>query len=63
MLELKEVMVQKAQFTPENCHRITWAILDNGHAFFADVKMTINFQGPDQVANMQSYLINILRNI
>jgi hypothetical protein len=63
MLELKEAITQKAQFTPENCRQITWAILDNGHAFFNKVKTTIDFQRPDQMAYLQSYLIDISRNI
>ncbi len=44
-LELKEVNALKAKFTPENCQRITWAILDNGRAYFDDVKMMLDFQG------------------
>ncbi len=33
-LELKEVVAQKVRFTLENCHWITWAILDDGRTFF-----------------------------
>jgi hypothetical protein len=33
-LELKEVYVLKDKFSLENRRRITWAILDNGRAFF-----------------------------
>jgi hypothetical protein len=62
MLELKEVYALKASFTAENCHRITWAILDDGRVFFDDVKMTINFMGQDMTFS-QSYLIDILNNI
>ncbi len=29
-LELKEVNALKAKFSPENCQRITWVILDDG---------------------------------
>jgi hypothetical protein len=58
MLELKEVYALKASFTAENCRRITWAILDDGRAFFDDVKTTINFTGQD-ITFPQSYLINI----
>jgi hypothetical protein len=61
-LELKEVYALKASFTAENCHRITWAILDDGRAFFNDVKTMINFTGQD-ITFPQSYLINILNNI
>ncbi len=40
-LELKEVMALKSSFTAEHCRRITWAILDNGWAYFDDVKTTL----------------------
>ena len=62
-LELKEVMAQKSSFTPEHCRRITWAILDDGRAHFDDVKTTLNFQGLDDPAFPQSYLIDILCNV
>jgi hypothetical protein len=61
-LELKEVYALKAKFTPEHCRRITWAILDDGRAFFDDVKTTIDFTGPD-MSFPQSYLIDILNNV
>jgi hypothetical protein len=62
-LELKKVYALKASFTAENCRRITWAILDDGRAFFDDVKTKIDFtQGQDMVFP-QSYLIDILNNI
>jgi hypothetical protein len=61
-LELKEVYALKAKFTPEHCQRITWAILDDGRAFFDDVKTTIDFTGPE-MSFPQSYLIDILNNI
>jgi hypothetical protein len=62
MLKLKELYVLKASFTAENCRRITWAILDDGRAFFNDVKMTIDFAGPD-ITFPQLYLIDILNNV
>ena len=52
----------KAKFTPEHCRRITWAILDDGRAFFDDIKTTIDFAGPD-MSFPQSYLIDILNNV
>ena len=52
----------KASFTAENCRRITWAILDDGRAFFNNVKTTINFTGQD-ITFPQLYLIDILNNI
>jgi hypothetical protein len=61
-LKLKEVHALKAKFTPEHCQRITWAILDDGCAFFDDVKTTIDFTGPDR-SFPQSYLIDILNNV
>jgi hypothetical protein len=59
---LKEVYALKASFTAENCRRITWEILDDGRAFFDDVKTTIDFTGPDMTFP-QSYLIDILNNV
>jgi hypothetical protein len=41
MLKLKEVYALKAKFTPENCHRITWAISYNGCTFFIDGKTNL----------------------
>ena len=61
-LKLKEVYALKAKFTPEHCRRITWAILDDGRAFFDDVKTTIDFTGPD-MSFPQLYLIDILNNV
>jgi hypothetical protein len=60
--ELKEVYALKASFTPENCRRITWAILDDGWAFFDDVKTTIDFTSPE-MSFPQPYLINILNKV
>jgi hypothetical protein len=60
-LELKEVYALKSKFSPKNCRRITWAILDNGHEFFDDVKTTMDFTGPEMLFP-QSYLIGILNN-
>jgi hypothetical protein len=62
-LELKEVMALKSSFTVEHCCRITWAILDNGLAYFDDVKTTLDFWGPDPPMFPQLYLINILQNV
>jgi hypothetical protein len=61
-LELKEVYALKSKFSPKNCRRITWSILDNGHAFFDDIKTTIHFTGPE-MSFPQSYLIDILNNV
>ena len=62
MLKLKEVYALKAKFTPKHCRRITWAILDNGRAFFDNVKTTIDFTGPD-MSFPWSYLIDILNSV
>jgi hypothetical protein len=62
-LKIKEVYALKASFTAKNCRRITWAILDDGRAFFDDVRTTNKSnQGTDMVFP-QSYLIYILNNI
>ncbi len=61
-LELKEVYALKDKFSPENCRRITWAILDDGRAFFDDVKTTIDFTVPEMTFP-QSFLIDILNSV
>ncbi len=48
VLDLKEVMAQKQAFTAEHCCRITWAIIDNGHAYFDNVKTTLDFHRHDE---------------
>ncbi len=63
VLDLKEVMVQKQTFNAKHCHRITWAIIDDGCAYFDDVKTTLDFSGPDKPVFPQSYLIDILKNV
>ncbi len=62
-LELMEVMAQKSSFTAEHCHRITWAIIDDGGAHFDNIKTTLDFRGPDEPVFPQSFLIDILRNV
>ncbi len=62
-LELKEVMALKSSFTAEHCRRITWAILDDGQAYFDNLKTTLNIRGPDPPMFPQSYLIDILQNV
>jgi hypothetical protein len=61
-LELKEVYTLKASFSLENCCRITWAILDNGRAFFNNAKTMIDFTGLEMTFP-QLYLIDILNNV
>jgi hypothetical protein len=61
--EMKEVELLKASFTPKHCRWVTWAILDDGRTFFDDVKIMLDFQGPDQIVFPQSYIIDISRNI
>jgi hypothetical protein len=60
--KLKEVGTLKLKFSPKNCYRITWAILDNRRAFFDNSKTTIDFTGPE-MSFPQSYLIDILNNV
>jgi hypothetical protein len=59
-LELKEAKDLKTKFTPENCCHLTWAILDDGRAYFNNVKTMLNFQGAKHVVFSQLYLINIM---
>ena len=61
-LDLKEVMALKDKFSPEHCQQITWAILDDGRAFFDDVKTTIDFNGSN-FSFPQSYLTDILNSV
>jgi hypothetical protein len=42
-LKLKEVYTLKLKFSPKNCRCITWAILDNGRAFFDDCQNNNGF--------------------
>jgi hypothetical protein len=58
VLNLKEVMAQKQAFTAEDCCRITRAIIDDGRAYFDDVKTTLDFRGPNKTVFLQSYLID-----
>jgi hypothetical protein len=60
MMEMKEVMALKSHFTAEHCRRITWAILDDGRAYFDDVKTTLDFNGTSAIVFPQSYLMDIL---
>ncbi len=46
-LKLKEVYALKSKFSPKYCCHITWAILDDRHAFFDNVKTTMDFTGPE----------------
>jgi hypothetical protein len=55
--EMKEVGLLKASFTPKHCHRVTWAILNDSWSYFDNVKTTLDFQGPDQIIFLQSYII------
>ena len=61
-LELKEVYAIKVKFTPENFWCITWAILNDGCAFFDDIEMTLDFESAE-LMHPQSYLIGILNDI
>jgi hypothetical protein len=63
MLEMKEVMAIKADFSAEHCRSITWAILNDGRSYFDNVKTTLNFRRTDMVAFPQSFLLDILRNV
>jgi hypothetical protein len=60
---MKEVGSLKASLTPDQCRQITWAIPDDCHSYFDDVETMLDFQGPDQIVFLQSYIIDILQNI
>jgi hypothetical protein len=40
-----------------------WAIIANGCAYFDNVKTTLDFRGLDEPVFLQSYLIDILKNV
>ncbi len=63
VLNLKEVTAQKQAFTAKHCCRITWTIIDDGRAYFDNVKTTLDFHGPNEPVFLQSYLIGILKNV
>jgi hypothetical protein len=56
-------MALKSSFTAKHCRRITWAILNDGRAYFNNVKTTLDFRGPDPSMFPQSHLIDILQNV
>jgi hypothetical protein len=61
-LKMKEVYAIKVKFTPKTCRRITWAILDDGRAFFDGVKISLDFESAE-LMYPQLYLIGILNDI
>jgi hypothetical protein len=63
VLDLKEVMTQKQVFLVEHCHGIKWAIINDGRAYFDDVKTTLDFGGQDKPVFPQSYLNDMLKNV
>ena len=62
-MDLRDVMAIKAHFTTEHCHRITWAIIDDGQSYFDNVKTTLNFNTGATIAFPQSFLVDIIRNV
>ncbi len=63
MMDLRDVMAIKAHFTAEHCHRITWAIIDDGRSYFDNVKTMLDFTTRTAVAFPQSFLVDIIRNV
>lgn len=62
-MDLRNVMAIKLHFTAEHCRRITWAIFDNGRSYFGNVKTTLDFANGVSPKFLQSYLVDILRNV
>ncbi len=59
VVDMQEVQQLKGKFTPEICRRITWAILNNGRAFFNMVLTPQDFER-GLLAFPQSFLSSIL---
>jgi hypothetical protein len=59
---MQEVQQLKEKFTPEICHRITWAILNNYRAFFNMVQTPQDFER-GALAFPQSFLSSILEAV
>jgi hypothetical protein len=59
---MQEVQQLKGKFTPEICRRITWAILDNGKAFFNMMLTPLDFES-GLLAFPQSFLSSILESV
>jgi hypothetical protein len=62
VMDMQEVQQLKGKFTPENCYRISWAILDNGRAFFNMVLTPKDFES-GLLAFPQSFLSSILESV
>jgi hypothetical protein len=62
VMYMQEVQQLKGKFTPKICHRITWAILDDGRAFFNMVLTPQDFER-GVLAFPQSYLSSILETV
>ena len=61
-MDMQEVQQLKGKFTPEICRRITWAILDNGKAFFNMMLTPLDFES-GLLAFPQSFLSSILEPV
>ena len=57
------VQAVRASFTPEICRRITWANIDEGRAYFAQVKTMEDFVNGQCVSYPVSFLDSILPDI
>ena len=62
-MDLRVVMAIKSHFTAEHCHRITWAIIDDGRSYFDNVKTTLDFSTGTSIAFPQPFLVDIIRNV
>ncbi len=63
VMHMQEVQQLNAKFTAEICRRITWAILNDGQAYFNMVLTPQDFEGRGAVNFPQSYLMRVLDSV
>ncbi len=62
-MDLAEVQQLSKKFTPEIVRRITWAIINDGRAFFNTILTQQDFNGRGVIVFPQSFLAGVLENI
>jgi hypothetical protein len=63
IMDLAEVQQLCTKFTPEIVRWITWAIIDDGRAFFNTILTQQDFNGRGVIVFPQSFLAGVLENI
>jgi len=62
-MDLPKVKQLCQKFSPEICHRISWAIIDDGRSFFNTVLTQQDFDGCGALPFPQSFLAGVLENV